>query len=75
MNLLFLNSSLSSVVTAASLDSSNIHSAASETARSSSDAIPMRACSFKPWMRSGLSEKELVLRDMKSDKSQKNVTV
>ena len=35
----------------------------------------MRASSLDPWVRSGLNENELVLPEIKSDKTQKNVTV
>jgi hypothetical protein len=74
-NLLFLSSSLSSVVTAVNRSSKSIHNAASETARSSPDASLIRAGSLDPKMRSGLKENSLVLPEMKSDKTQKNVTV
>jgi hypothetical protein len=74
-DLLFLSSSLSSVVTDVNRRSKSIHNAASETPRSSPDAISMRIWSSEPGMRSGLIEKELVLPEMKSDKTQKKVMV
>ena len=75
LDLLFLSSSLSSVVTAVSRRSKSIQSAASDTARSSPEAISTRVLSLAPLMRSGLREKEVVLPEMKSDKTQKKVTV
>jgi hypothetical protein len=74
-DLLFRSSNLSSVVTAVNRSSKSIHSAASDTARSSPDANFERVCSLEPRMRSGLRVNELVLPEMKSDKTQKNVTV
>jgi hypothetical protein len=53
----------------------SIHRAASETPKSPPDAIFRRVSSFEPLISSGLREKELVLLDMKSDNTQKNVTV
>lgn len=73
--LLFLSSSLSSVVTAVRRKSKSIHNAASETPVSFPDASATRRCSSEPCMRSGFREKALVLPEMKSDKTQKNVTV
>jgi hypothetical protein len=73
--LLFRSSNLSSVVTAANLSSKSIHKAASETARSSPDASFARAGSLDPKIRSGLNENSLVLPEIKSDKTQKKVTV
>jgi len=55
--------------------SRSIHKAASEIARFSPDAIVRRVCSSEPRMSSGLKENELVLLEIKSDKTQKNVTV
>jgi hypothetical protein len=73
--LLFLNSSLSSLVTAVSRKSKSIHNAASEIAMSLPDAIFTKEASSDPLMRSGLREKELVLPEIKSESTQKNVTV
>jgi hypothetical protein len=72
---LFLSSSLSSVVTDVRRRSNSIHNAASETARSLPEARVTRVCSFEPWIRSGLSEKELVRLEMESESTQKKVTV
>jgi hypothetical protein len=74
-DVLFLNSSRSSVVTTVSLRSSNIQSAALEVALSSLDALSMSSFSSSHFKRSGSREKESVLLEMKSDKTQKNVTV
>jgi hypothetical protein len=74
-NLLFLSSNLSSVVTAASLNNKSIHNAASETAKSSPAASLAKAGSLDPRIRSGLNENSLVLPEMKSDRTQKKVTV
>ena len=74
-DLLFRSSNRSSVVTAANLSSKSIHNAASDTAKSSPDARRARAGSLDPKIRSGLNENSLVLPEMKSDNTQKNVTV
>lgn len=74
-DLLFLSSNRSSAVTDVNRRRRSIHSAASETPRSSPDAISMRVWSLEPLTRSGPIENELVLPDIKSDKTQKNVTV
>ena len=75
MNLLFRSSNLSSVVTAVKRSSRSIHNAASDSARSLPEVNSIRAFSLEPRMRSGLREKEVVLPEMKSDKTQKNVIV
>jgi hypothetical protein len=73
-NSLFLNSSRLSAVTDVNRRSKSIHNAASEIVQSSPDAISVKDRSLEAFMRSGLSEKEVVLPDMKSDNTQKNVT-
>jgi len=75
LSLLLRSSSLSSAVTAVNRKSNNIHNAASDRARSLPEASAIRACSLEPLIWSGLSVKELVLPEIKSDRTQKNVTV
>lgn len=74
-HVLFLSSRRSSVVTTVSLKSSNIQSAAVEAFLSSPDAFSMSSFSSSHFSRSGSRENESVLLEMKSDRTQKNVTV
>jgi hypothetical protein len=63
------------VVTTVSLKSSSIQSAAFEVALSSLDAFSISSFSSSHFSRSGSREKESVLLEMKSERTQKNVTV
>jgi hypothetical protein len=63
------------MVTAVSRKSKSIHNAASEVEFSYPAAISIKDVSSDPLMRSVSREKELFRPEMKSERTQKNVTV
>jgi hypothetical protein len=73
--LLFLSSSLSSVVTVVNLSRSNIHNAASDDAFCGSAAFSAKSVSSASPKSPFVMGRDLFFPERKSDRTQKNVTV